>query len=70
MKLTGGEFEFWAKGFKDAFEAIAKRGLYRCPQCEGLMPNPAKDYHICPCCGVEFGNDAPEYTDTEVVWKP
>ncbi|MEO8869949.1 MAG: hypothetical protein ABI357_03865 [Granulicella sp.] len=21
------------------------------------MPDPAKDYNICPCCGTEFGSD-------------
>lgn len=29
-----------------------------CPVC--LFPNlpyPPRDYHICPCCGTEFGND-------------
>jgi len=29
-----------------------------CPVC-GFpgMPEPASDYHICPCCGTEFGYD-------------
>jgi hypothetical protein len=31
---------------------------YSCPVC--LYPNlpyPPRDYHICPCCSTEFGND-------------
>ena len=34
-----------------------------CPVC--LYPNlpyPPRDYHICPCCGTEFGNDDAEYS--------
>jgi hypothetical protein len=23
----------------------------------GRLPYPPADYHICPCCGTEFGND-------------
>jgi len=31
---------------------------YRCPVClYDRMPYPPRDYHICPCCGTEFGND-------------
>lgn len=31
---------------------------YRCPVClYGALPYPAADYHICPCCSTEFGND-------------
>lgn len=31
---------------------------FRCPVCmfPGL-PYPPRDYHICPCCSTEFGND-------------
>lgn len=28
---------------------------YPCPVCGFQMDYPAKDYHICPCCGNEFG---------------
>jgi hypothetical protein len=30
------------------------------------MPYPPQDYHICPCCGTEFGNDDAEYTYAEL----
>ena len=31
---------------------------YRCPVCMfAELPYPPMDYHICPCCGTEFGND-------------
>src|ERR1039458_2229688 len=28
-----------------------------CPVCGYTMRYPAADYHICPCCGTEFGYD-------------
>jgi len=34
---------------------------YRCPVCFfDELPYPPRDYHICPCCGTEFGNDDAE----------
>jgi hypothetical protein len=31
---------------------------YRCPVCMfPSLPYPPSDYHICPCCSTEFGND-------------
>lgn len=30
------------------------------------MPYPPEDYHICPCCGTEFGNDDIEYSYEEL----
>jgi hypothetical protein len=36
---------------------------YDCPVC--AYPNlqyPARDYHICPCCGTEFGNDDAQFS--------
>jgi hypothetical protein len=40
---------------------------YQCPVClfSGL-PYPPTDYHICPCCGTEFGNDDEEFTHTQL----
>ena len=32
--------------------------MNRCPVCMyPNLPYLAADYHICPCCGTEFGND-------------
>lgn len=32
--------------------------MFSCPVCLfAEMPDPPQDYHICPCCGTEFGND-------------
>lgn len=29
---------------------------YQCPVCGyDQMPDPPRDYNICPCCGVEYG---------------
>jgi hypothetical protein len=41
---------------------------FRCPVClfAGLA-YPPSDYHICPCCGTEFGNDDTEFTHEELV---
>lgn len=31
---------------------------YQCPVCGyAQMKRPPIDFYICPCCGVEFGND-------------
>jgi len=31
---------------------------FQCPVCTyPAMPYPPSNYHICPCCGTEFGND-------------
>jgi hypothetical protein len=30
------------------------------------MPDPPQDYHICPCCGTEFGNDDADCTFDEL----
>src|SRR5439155_26647356 len=40
---------------------------FRCPVClfAGLQ-YPPRDYHICPCCGTEFGNDDAERTFEEL----
>jgi predicted amidophosphoribosyltransferase len=27
-----------------------------CPVCGYGMPDPPRDYNICPCCGTEFGH--------------
>lgn len=36
---------------------------YRCPVCfYDKLPYPPADYHICPCCGTEFGNDDAEFS--------
>jgi hypothetical protein len=36
---------------------------YRCPTCMyARLPYPPNDYHICPCCGTEFGNDDAVYS--------
>jgi hypothetical protein len=38
-----------------------------CPVCWfPALPYPARDYHICPCCGTEFGNDDSEFTWQEL----
>ena len=40
---------------------------YRCPVCLfGGLPYPPRDYHICPCCGTEFGNDDSEFTHAQL----
>ena len=36
-----------------------------CPVCYyPSLPYPPRDYHICPCCGTDFGND-----DVESSWE-
>lgn len=40
---------------------------YRCPVCMyAALPYPPSDYHICPCCGTEFGNDDAEDTHEQL----
>ncbi len=40
---------------------------YQCPVCfyDGL-PYPPADYHICLCCGTEFGNDDAEFSHAQL----
>ena len=41
--------------------------MFMCPVCfYDNMPNPAQDYHICPCCGTEFGSDDEDHTHAEL----
>lgn len=36
---------------------------HHCPTCGfARLPYPPRDYHICPCCGTEFGADDAEYS--------
>lgn len=38
-----------------------------CPVCAyPSLPYPPTDYHICPCCGTEFGNDDQDRTHHEL----
>jgi hypothetical protein len=30
------------------------------------LPYPPADYHICPCCGTEFGNDDAHFTHQQL----
>jgi hypothetical protein len=40
---------------------------YRCPVClYDRLAYPAADYHICPCCGTEFGNDDAEFSHSQL----
>ena len=40
---------------------------YRCPVCMYPdLPFEPKNYHICPCCGTEFGNDDAEMSPKEL----
>ena len=40
---------------------------YRCPICMySELPYPPHDYHICPCCGTEFGNDDADFTHEQL----
>lgn len=40
---------------------------YTCPVCLFVdLPYPPKDYHICPCCGTEFGNDDAEFSHEQL----
>jgi hypothetical protein len=40
---------------------------YSCPVC-GFpnLPYPPKDFHICPCCSTEFGNDDVDYSHAQL----
>lgn len=36
---------------------------YTCPVCfYSKLPYPPHGYHICPCCGTEFGNDDADFS--------
>lgn len=40
---------------------------YRCPVCMyDALPYPPTDYHICPCCGTEFGNDDEDFSHEQL----
>lgn len=40
---------------------------FRCPVCAyDALHFPPRDYHICPCCGTEFGNDDEGHTHAEL----
>jgi hypothetical protein len=40
---------------------------YRCPVCMfDRLPYPAADYHICPCCGTEFGSDDARFSHSQL----
>ena len=40
---------------------------YECPVCMFTeLPYPPADYHICPCCGTEFGNDDQNFTHLQL----
>jgi len=40
---------------------------HKCPVCMfDKMPYPPNDYHICPCCGTEFGNDDAHFNHKEL----
>lgn len=40
---------------------------YVCPVCGyAKLPYPPQDYHICPCCGTEFGNDDVEFSYSQL----
>lgn len=40
---------------------------YRCPVCwYPSLPYPPSDYHICPCCSTEFGNDDADYSHAQL----
>jgi hypothetical protein len=40
---------------------------YVCPVCLfSKLPYPPRDYHICPCCSTEFGNDDAEFTHEQL----
>lgn len=38
-----------------------------CPVCfYSKLPYPPRDYHICPCCGTEFGNDDANFSQQQL----
>ncbi len=40
---------------------------FSCPVCfYDALPYPPEGYHICPCCGTEFGNDDAEFSYAEL----
>lgn len=40
---------------------------YKCPVClYSNLPYPPRDYHICPCCGTEFGNDDQNFSHAQL----
>lgn len=40
---------------------------YTCPVCLfAELPYPPKDYHICPCCSTEFGNDDVDFSHEQL----
>ena len=40
---------------------------FRCPVCAyAALPYPPRDYHICLCCGTEFGNDDARFTHAQL----
>ena len=40
---------------------------YQCPVCGyNKMKEPPVDFYICPCCGVEFGNDDFEFSHAQL----
>lgn len=39
----------------------------KCPVCAyDRLPYPPNNYHICPCCGTEFGNDDANYSHAQL----
>jgi hypothetical protein len=37
--------------------------IFQCPVCMyPRLPYPPRDYHICPSCGTEYGNDDADFT--------
>src|SRR4030095_7134753 len=44
---------------------------YRCPVCMyPSLPYPPADYHVCPCCSTEFGNDDSDFSHSQLrdIW--
>ncbi len=40
---------------------------YRCPVCMfPSLPYPPSNYHICPCCSTEFGNDDADFSHDQL----
>jgi hypothetical protein len=40
---------------------------YRCPVCMfASLPYPPTNYHICPCCSTEFGNDNADFSSHQL----
>lgn len=68
--MTKKECEIRLEAVRETMLLIEKNGLWRCPECSHFMFSEAKDYHVCPCCGKEFGYDAKELAATECIWHP